>query len=120
LIAIKENERSNMAFNATPSNMTTLLVCVPAFVALFLLLRGRYDSNMPLLFYSAAFVLTTMTDHSVNSYLLYAGLASAMVLRFEFMGKGFTKFVGFVTGAMIALTILTFLDQVFGDGTILS
>jgi hypothetical protein len=109
-----------MSFNATPSNMTTLLVCVLAFVALFFLLRGRFDSNLPLLFYSAALVLTSMTDHSVNTYLLYAGLASALVLRFEFMGKGFTKVVGFVTGALIALVMLSFLDQVFGDGTILS
>ncbi len=109
-----------MAFNATPSNMTTLLVCVPALVALFLLLRGRYDSNMPLIFYAFAFILTTMTDHTVNTYLLYAGLASAMVLRFEFMGKGFTKFIGFVTGSTMALIVLVFLDQVFGDGTILS
>lgn len=109
-----------MAFNPTPSNMITLLVCVPAFVALFFLLRGRIDSNLPLLFYSVALVKTSLSDQSINSYVLYAGLASALVLRFEFMGKGVTKFISFVTGTLIALAILSFVDQVFGDGTILS
>jgi hypothetical protein len=48
--------------------------------------------------------------------LLYSGIACALVLRFEFMGKGFTKFVGVVNSIAISLTVLAFLNQVFGDG----
>jgi hypothetical protein len=109
-----------MDFQATPLNITTILVIVLAVIALIYLFRGRYDSNLPLLFYSAALLLTTLTDRSVNTYLLYSGIALALILRFEFMGKGFAKFVNVLTTGAIGLIVLSFLDQVFGDGTLLS
>jgi hypothetical protein len=107
-----------MVFDPTPMNMTTMLVVVLAVVALILLVRGRHDSNLPLLFYSATFVLSSLTDRTVSSYLLYPGIASALVLRFEFMSKGFAKFISFIVIVMISLAALAFLDQVFGDGTL--
>ena len=109
-----------MDFQATPLNITTILVIALAVVALIYLFRGRYDSNLPLLFYSATLLLTTLTDRSLNAYLLYSGIALALVLRFEFMGKGFAKFINILTTAAIGLIVLSFLDQVFGDGTLLS
>ena len=109
-----------MDFQATPLNITTLLVVALAVIALIYLVRGRYDSNLPLLFYSATMLLTTLTDRSVNVYLLYSGIALALILRFEFMGKGFAKFINVLTTAAIGLIVLSFLDQVFGDGTLLS
>jgi hypothetical protein len=109
-----------MDFQATPLNMTTMLVITLAIVTLVLLFKGRWDSNLPLIFYSAAFVLTTTTDRTLNAYILYIGIALALVLRFEFMGKGFTKFVGFLNISAIGLVTLSFLDQVFGGGTLLS
>jgi hypothetical protein len=107
-----------MDFQATPLNITTLLVVALAVIALIYLFRGRYDSN--LLFYSAAMLLTTLTDRSLNAYLLYSGVALALILRFEFMGKGFAKFVNLLTTSAIGLIVLSFLDQVFGDGTLLT
>lgn len=109
-----------MDFQATPLNITTILVIALAVIALIYLFRGRYDSNVPLLFYSATLLLTTLTDRSLNAYLLYSGIALALVLRFEFMGKGFAKFINVLTTAAIGLIVLSFLDQVFGDGTLLS
>jgi hypothetical protein len=109
-----------MDFQATPLNITTILVIALAVIALIYLCRGRYDSNLPLLFYSATLLLTTLTDRSLNAYLLYSGIALALVLRFEFMGKGFAKFINVLTTAAIGLIVLSFLDQVFGDGTLLS
>ena len=109
-----------MDFQATSLNITTLLVVALAVVALIYLFRGRYDSNLPLLFYSATLLLTTLTDRSLNAYLLYSGIALALVLRFEFMGKGFAKFINVLTTSAISLVVLAFLDQVFGDGTLLS
>ena len=109
-----------MDFQATPLNITTILVIALAVIALICLFRGRYDSNLPLLFYSATMLLTTLTDRSLNAYLLYSGIALALVLRFEFMGKGFAKFINVLTTAAIGLIVLSFLDQVFGDGTLLS
>jgi hypothetical protein len=105
-----------MYFDATPLNMSTMLVIALAVVALVFLLRGRYDSNVPLLFYAVTLILISSTDRSLNNYLLYTGIAFALVLRFEFMGKGFTKFIGIMNTLAISLIVAAFLDQVFGDG----
>jgi hypothetical protein len=105
-----------MYFDATPLNMTTMLVVALAVVALVLLLKGRYDSNVPLLFYGVTVGLISATDRSLDPYLLCAGIAFALVLRFEFMGKGFTKFVGILNTLAIGLIVAVFLDQVFGAG----
>ncbi len=105
-----------MYFDATPMNVTILLVVALAIIAIALLIRGRYNSNVPLLYYSAALALTTLTDRGLSPMLLYSGIAFALILRFEFMGKGFTKFIGIANSIAMSLTVLVFLDQVFGDG----
>ena len=105
-----------MYFDATPMNMTILLVVTLAIIAIILLSRGRYDSNLPLLYYSAAMAMTVLTDRGLPLILLYSGIAFALVLRFEFMGKGFTKFIGIANSIAISLTVLVFLNEVFGDG----
>jgi len=97
-------------------NMTILLVVSLAVIAIVLLSRGRYDSNLPLLYYSAALALSVLTDRGLSPMLLYSGIAFALVLRFEFMGKGFTRFIGVANSIAMALTIFAFLQQVFGDG----
>ena len=105
-----------MYFDATPMNMTILLVVSLALIAIILLSRGRYDSNVPLLYYSAALALSVLTDRGLPLILLYSGIAFALVLRFEFMGKGFTKFIGVANSIAMGLTVLVFLNDVFGDG----
>ena len=105
-----------MYFDPTPTNMTILLVVALAIMAIVMVSRGRYNSNLPLLYYSAALTLSTSTDQGLPPILLYSGIAFALVLRFEFMGKGFTKFIGFATSFAMGLTVLAFLNQVFGDG----
>jgi hypothetical protein len=97
-------------------NMTILLVVALAVIAIVLLSRGRYDSNVPLLYYSAAMAMSVLTDRGLPLILLYSGIAFALVLRFEFMGKGFTKFIGIANSIAISLTVLVFLNEVFGDG----
>src|SRR5579863_10440247 len=105
-----------MYFDATPMNMTILLVVSLAIMAIIMLSRGRYDSNVPLLYYSAALSISVLSDRGLPLILLYSGIAFALVLRFEFMGKGFTKFLGVVNSIAMGLTVLVFLNQVFGDG----
>ena len=105
-----------MYFDATPMNMTILLVVALAIIAIVLLSRGRYDSNLPLLYYSAALAVSVLTDRGLPLILLYSGIAFALVLRFEFMGKGFTKFIGVANSIAMGITALVFLNEVFGDG----
>ena len=97
-------------------NMTILLVVSLAIIAIVLLSRGRYDSNVPLLYYTAALTVSVLSDRGLSPILLYSGIAFALVLRFEFMGKGFTRFIGVVNSIAMGLTVFAFLEQVFGDG----
>ncbi len=93
-----------MAFNPSATNVSALLVVAFALFTVVILLRKRYDSNLPLLFYFLAITFTSAVERPINPYLLYIGLIMALVLRFEFMGKGFTKFIAFfATTSLIAI-----------------
>ncbi len=105
-----------MDFQGTPLNMTTLLVVALAVVAVVFLLRKRYDSNLPLLFYSVAVVFSNLTDRGIHPILLYGGMAFALLLRFEFMNQGFAKIIAFFATSSMCLIIYVFLAEVFGDG----
>ncbi len=106
-----------MDFQGTPLNMTELLVAVLAAVAIIMLMRKKYDSNLPLLFYFVAVLFTNLSDREVNPYLLYGGLAFALLLRFEFMNQGFAKVVAFFATCTMGLTIWVMLHEIFGDGS---
>src|SRR5437868_2649381 len=95
-----------MAFDSTPTNMTEVLVAVLAVVAIIMLLRKRYDSNIPLLFYLVALSFTTMAERPVNPYIMYGSLATALLLRFEFLNNGFSKF--FAWAATLGLGLMVY------------
>ena len=101
-----------MSFRATPTNMTELLVMCIAVVAVFMLLRKRYDSNLPLLFYFLAVLFTNSVDRQVNPAIMYGGLAFCLLLRFEFMGSGISKLVAFLANAGLMLMIWVMMTQI--------
>jgi hypothetical protein len=103
-------------FDANSANITELLVASLAIVAMVFLMRKKYDSNLPLLFYFVALIFTNMSDRSVNPYLMVVGLAFALLLRFEFMSPGFTKFVAGLAAASMGVIVYVFLVEVFGNG----
>jgi hypothetical protein len=102
--------------DGTPLNLTTLIVVALAMFGIVMLLRKRYDTNLPLLFYFVVLVFTNATDRELNPFLLYTGLAFALLLRFEFMNRGFSKVVAWFTTGSMSLIIFVFLAEVFGDG----
>jgi hypothetical protein len=102
-----------MEFSASSLNITELLVVALAVVAAIVVMRKRYDSNMPLLFYFVLVLFGNMSDRAINPYLLYAGLIMAMILRFEFMGGNFIKFVAFMTAASLVVIICVMVSAVF-------
>ena len=102
---------------ATSTNVSALLVVALACAAVFFILRKRYDSNLPLLFYFVALVFTNMSSFEINPYLLYVGLVFALLLRFEFMNSGFSKLIGFLATGSMGLIIYVMLAEVFGDGS---
>jgi hypothetical protein len=103
--------------DANSANITTLLVAALAIVAMVLLMRKKYDSNLPLLFYVVALIFTNMSDRSVNPILMIVGLGFALLLRFEFMNPGFTKVVAGLATASMGVIVYVFLVEVFGNGT---
>jgi hypothetical protein len=101
-----------MEFNATSLNVTEMLVVSLAAVSAILVIRKRYDSNVPLLFYFVLVMFADMSDRGVNPYLLYTGLILALLLRFEFMGGGFAKLVAFLTAASLGIIIWVMMSDV--------
>jgi hypothetical protein len=93
-------------------NLTALLVVALAVLTVAFLLRKRYDSNLPLLFYFIAITFTNAFDRPVNPYIMYSGLVLALLLRFEFMGRGFTKFIAFCATGFLVMVIWAMMSDV--------
>ena len=101
-----------MWFNPTPTNMTALLVVALAIVSIFMVLRKRYDSNIPFLFYAAALFFAEMAERPIEPIILYGGFGMILLLRFEFMGAGFTKLIAFLANAGLCAMIWVMLSSV--------
>ena len=101
-----------MYFNASPTNMTELLVVCLAVISIVMLVRKRYESNLPLLFYSLAVMFTNGADRPVHPAILYGGLVFCLLLRFEFMGKKISKMVAFMANAGLVLMIWSMMSDV--------
>jgi hypothetical protein len=102
-----------MYFDATPGNVTALLVVSLALVTIIFLMQKRYDSNLPLLFYFISLSFQNMADRQLNPYLMYSGLLLALTLRFEFMGQSFTKFIAFCTTMALLAIVWIMLADIF-------
>jgi hypothetical protein len=101
-----------MEFNPTSLNVTEVLVIALAVVAAIFVMRKRYDSNLPLLFYFVLVLFNNMSERGVNPYLLYTGLIMALLLRFEFMGGFIAKTVAFLTAASLGVIIWLMMAEV--------
>jgi hypothetical protein len=86
--------------------MVAVLVSALAIVGILMLMKKRYDSNIPLLFYFFAVPFTSMFERPIHPAIMFGSLAFALLLRFEFMGAGFTKFVAFLAG--VGLCVMTY------------
>jgi hypothetical protein len=91
--------------------MVAVLVSSLAFVGVFKLIGKRYDSNIPLLFYLFAVPFTNMFERPVHPGILYGGLAFVLLLRFEFMGPGFSKMIAFFANAGLCVMIWMLLSE---------
>jgi hypothetical protein len=102
-----------MDFNATSTNITELLVVVLVVVSAILLMRKRYESNSPLLSYVAVIGFTNAVEgRTLDPFLLYGGLALALLIRFEFMGTGFAKVIGYMAAGSLGAIIFVMMSQV--------
>ena len=102
-----------MEFNPTSVDVIESLLIALALVAAVFVMRKRYDSNLPLLFYLVLVVFNNMSQRGVNPYLLYTGLVLALLLRFEFIGGAIAKLVALLTAASLGLIIWMMTAEVF-------
>lgn len=102
-----------MGFNATSTNVVAMLVSALAAVGVLMLMQKKYDSNIPLLFYFFAVPFTTMFDRPVDPALMYGSLAFSLLLRFEFMGASFTKFIAFMAACGLGVVAFALMSEAF-------
>jgi hypothetical protein len=81
-------------------NVTTALLM--AFTIWLVIFRqvGRVDSNWPFLYYACAVAFTETFSGGLDPQFVYGGLICGLLLRFEFLGAFFTKFVRVVEMAV--------------------
>ena len=102
-----------MSLRFTDIELLALVVC--GITCWLLVQRGRMpvESNWPLLFYLGMVFYQKTAGRFLEADFVYAGVVCAMMIRFEFMSKGFVKVFRFIEGVCIVYVIWRCLDFVF-------
>jgi hypothetical protein len=66
-------------------NVFSLLLMAATAVILYLRFAGRQDSNWPLFYYAGLILYLYRFDGVFDAGLVYAGVITALVLRFEYL-----------------------------------
>ncbi len=103
-----------MYFDATAANITTLLVIAFAVCVLWLVLKKRVESNLPLAFYLGLLIFENFTDRGVNQALYGAGLVVALLIRFEFLNAFLTRCLLVLQSIALSAIILSLSAQTLG------
>jgi hypothetical protein len=77
------------------SQVTLGLLILFGLFVIYTRFKNWLQSNVPIFFYILLFAYM-QNDGSVPFWLFCAGFALALMLRFEFMNNGFTRFVKFL------------------------
>ncbi len=73
-----------MRYAAT--NITTFVMLMFTVWVIITRFRAKPDVNWPLFYYLAAVAFHLSVPGMLNEWILYAGVVSALLLRFEFLG----------------------------------
>ncbi|MCC7235803.1 MAG: hypothetical protein IT163_10900 [Bryobacterales bacterium] len=92
------------------SNVTTFVMLMFTVWIIITRFRAKPDNNWPLFYYLAVVSFHLSVPGFLNEWILYAGVVSALLLRFEFLG-GFAG--GFVR--VLELVCLAGLAYQFGS-----
>ena len=82
-----------MGFKSDALSVTTALIVAFAVFVIYTRLKNWLDSNVPIFFYVILIAYMKSIDGDVPLWLMLAGFALALVLRFEFMNATFTKII---------------------------
>jgi hypothetical protein len=86
-------------------NVTTGVMVILTIWTVISRFRFRTDANWPLIYYLFVVIYHQWAPGRLNPWAIYAGVVSALLLRFEFMGGGFLRLIRFIeVGVLLALT----------------
>ena|SRR5579883_2795538 len=80
-----------MPFRSEPIHITVILFIGMALFVLWRRSKNPHDLDFPVIFWAAILALNYCFDVEFHPYLLYTGMFSALLLRFEFMANWITK-----------------------------
>ena len=91
------------------SQVTLALLVAFGLFVVYTRLKNWFDSNVPIIFYVLLILYMQANDGAVPFWLICAGCAFALILRFEFMNSAFTRGIKFLEigalGAMLYLSV---------------
>lgn len=78
-------------------------------------IRGRIEqeSNWPLVYYLGLIFYQKSAGRFLEANFVYAGVISAMMIRFEFMSSSFSKIFRFIEAVCFVYVIWRCLDYIF-------
>jgi len=79
----------------TTYNFTTGLLMIFALLVVFTRMKNWMESNVPIMFYVVMIWWVHSYADRIPAIPVYIGLGLALLLRFEFMAKNFTRMIKF-------------------------
>lgn len=94
-----------MFFRSEPIHITVILFMGMACFVLWRRSKNPLDLDFPILFWIGLLALNYGFTTEFHPYALYIGLASALLIRFEFMANWITKFTRGLEFLMLAYVL---------------
>ncbi len=101
-------------FDPTPINFTTMVMLCFGVWAVSSVSKQRPDVNLPLVFYAVLLIFNRMFERGMDVRLILLGIALASLIRFEFLSKGFLKWISYIQIAVLIMILWNGLAIVFG------
>ena|SRR5579859_2446654 len=77
------------------SSVTAVLIIAFGVFVMYTRFKNWFSSNLPIIFYLVFFSFMRSFDGVIPFWLMCASFGLALILRFEFMNNGFSKFIKF-------------------------
>jgi hypothetical protein len=98
----------------TAVSITPALMLAFTAVTLGVRLRGRADSNLPLIYFAFVFGYSLLFPGQLTAKIVYAGVVVCLFLRFEFM-SGWLRWLMLAAEAVVLVYLgWEFYDQIWG------
>ena len=99
---------------SSATSVTAILIIAFGVFVMYTQWKNWFDSNLAIIFYVVFFSFMKSIESGVPAWLIFAGFGLALVLRFEFMNTGFTRFIKYLElGTLGALLYISTMSLFF-------